>query len=259
MGIQEYIGGKVLDLMLSQMAKSTDHPSVFNDPVAEKAEWSPLQRGGASFQTHKLVTVRQDRMEFRTSLGMVLFSLVFVLIGAGMSVAIFLSQEQPLPLALFGLVFLGAGGVMLYFSTSPVVFDKRKGFFWKGRKAPYESGDWRNLKGCARLGEIYALQLIAERVSGKDRSYYSYEINLVLKDGSRINVVDHGKKSKIQEDAKALAEFLGKPLWDATDMKIFDKTRLQEMCKRAEDHPEFVDEETRRKLGELKESFKIRT
>ncbi|RWX50781.1 hypothetical protein VU01_12641, partial [Candidatus Electrothrix marina] len=87
-------------------------------------------------------------------------------------------------------------------------------------------------------------------MSGNKSSYCSYEINLVLQDGSRINVVDHGKKNRIREDAHALAEFLGKPLWDASGMKILDKARLQEMCKRAEDHPELLDEETRRKLEE---------
>jgi hypothetical protein len=259
MNIQECIGGKELDFILSQMAESMD-PSVFNDSVAEKAEWSPLQKGGTNFQTHKLVAVQHDRMEFRASLRMVIFSLLFILVGAGVSIAIFLFKEQPFPSDLIGLVFLGAGGAMLYFSTSPVVFDKQKGFFWKGRKAPYESGDQKNLKNCARLGEIYALQLIAEWVTrGEGGSYYSYKINLVLKDASRINVINYVKKSKIREDAKALAEFLGKPLWDAADMKILDKKRLQEMCKRAEDHPEFVDEETRRELEELKERFGIRT
>ncbi len=242
--------------MLGQMAESTN-PSVFNDPLAEKTEWAPLQRGGANFQTHKLVTVQRDRMEFRASLGMVLFLLIFVLVGAGVSIGIFLSQEQASLFILLGLVFMGAGGVMLYFSTSPVVFDKRKGFFWKGRKAPYENGSWRKRRDCARVREIHALQLIAEQVSRENRSYYSYELNLVLKDSSRINVVDHGKKSKIQEDAKDLAEFLGKPLWDASEMKIIDKARLHEMCKRAEEHPEMLDEETRRKLEGLKRRFKI--
>jgi hypothetical protein len=37
---------------------------------------------------------------------------------------------------------------------------------------------------------------------------------LVLNDGSRINVIDHGNLKRIREDAAALAEFLGKPLWE---------------------------------------------
>ncbi len=94
--------------------------------------------------------------------------------------------------------------------------------------------------------------MISERISGDKSTYYSYEINLVLKDGSRINAVDHGKKSKVQEDAKTLAEFLDKPLWDASEMTIIDKKTLLGICKRAKRHPELWDEEARRKLEELK-------
>ncbi|WP_339137431.1 MAG: hypothetical protein WGN25_05230 [Candidatus Electrothrix sp. GW3-4] len=100
-------------------------------------------------------------MEFRVSSGMFLCSLLFVLIGVGATVFAFfpllflwivlwgdgadglgllvlLAHEFPAPFVLFGLVFLGAGSAMLYFSTKPVVFDKRKGFFWKRKKAPYD-------------------------------------------------------------------------------------------------------------------------
>jgi hypothetical protein len=41
----------------------------------------------------------------------------------------------------------------------------------------------------------------------------SYELNLVLKDGRRINVVDHGGADKIRTDAATLADFLGVPVW----------------------------------------------
>ncbi|WP_339137438.1 MAG: hypothetical protein WGN25_05270 [Candidatus Electrothrix sp. GW3-4] len=84
---------------------------------------------------------------------------------------------------------------------------------------------------------------------------YSYEIDLILKDGTRINAMGHGKKSKIQEDAKILAEFLGKPLWDASEMKILDKKMFQDICKRAKEYPELLDAQTKRKLEELRERF----
>jgi len=41
------------------------------------------------------------------------------------------------------------------------------------------------------LSSIYAIQIIAERVSGKNSSFHSYEINLVLDGKKRVNVVDH--------------------------------------------------------------------
>ena len=116
---------------------------------------------------------------------------------------------------LFGLVFAGVGGAMYYFGTMPVVFDKVRGFYWKGHRPPYELADPAARKQATRLEQIHALQLLSEYCRGKNNSYYSYELNLVLKDGRRLNVIDHGNLGKLRADAAALARFLGKPVWDA--------------------------------------------
>ena len=69
---------------------------------------------------------------------------------------------------------------------------------------------------CVRLEFIHALQIVAEFISGKNANYYSYELNLVLKNGNRINIIDHNNKGRIDREAKVLSEFLGVPVWDAT-------------------------------------------
>jgi hypothetical protein len=38
----------------------------------------------------------------------------------------------------------------------------------------------------------------------------------VLEDAGRVNVVDHGSIDKLRQDAGKLAQFPGKPVWDAT-------------------------------------------
>ena len=58
------------------------------------------------------------------------------------------------------------------------------------------------------LSSIHALQIVSERVSTKNSSFLSYEINLVLDDKRRVNVVDYGNLNKIQTDAKQLGEYL---------------------------------------------------
>jgi hypothetical protein len=74
------------------------------------------------------------------------------------------------------------------------------------------------LVGCfgreAPEGASFALW--SEFVSGSKNSYHSYELNLVLNDGSRINVVDHGNLERLRSDASTLSRFLDKPVWDAT-------------------------------------------
>ena len=66
-----------------------------------------------------------------------------------------------------------------------------------------------------QLYQVHALQIIREYVRGNKSSYYSYELNLILKDGSRKNVVDHGSIKQLQKDAQTLGQFLGIPVWDA--------------------------------------------
>jgi hypothetical protein len=201
----------------------TFDPAGLNDPVALQTAWSPAKGGGASFRTHRLVSVDHSRLEFKATAGAVVFSLIFLLVGLGVMIgfpsvrftaegSLRLTVDALMPM-LIGLIFALAGGALLYFGTAPIVFDTRQGCFWKGRQRPEQAIDKRLLKNFARLEEIHALQIISEYCSGKN-SFYSYELNLVLKDGKRLNVVDHGNLASLREDANKLAQFLGRPLWD---------------------------------------------
>lgn len=199
-------------------------PSQLGDDVAMRTTWTPEKGGGANFRTHKLVEVRPYRLEFRATTGARLFYMVFILMGIGVfigfsfkkatSIEFSFDMSMMISLALC-LIFTGAGGFMLYFGTSPIVFDKTKGAFWKGRKSPDEVFDRRDIKDFAQFDRIHALQLISEYVRGSKSSYHSYEMNLVLENGHRINIVDHGDKDRLREDAKTLSAFLERPVWDA--------------------------------------------
>jgi len=199
-------------------------PSRFDDPIAMQTEWTPAKSDGASFRTHKLVRVDFNRLEFRASMGAKLFYLVFLLAGVAMSIGFSASKlsrgafsfdiDTIMPV-LIGLFFAIVGGCLFYFGTVPIVFDKSNGSFWKGWKAPNQAFDKKTLKHYVKLEKIHALQLISEYCRGNKSSYYSYELNLVLKDGKRVNVIDHGNQKTLKEDAATLATFLRKPLWDA--------------------------------------------
>ena len=200
-------------------------PPGITDPLAEQIDWTPAAGGGANFRTHKLVVNDTQRVTFVATLGARLFCSVFLLIGLAVTVGIPFSQmshgkisfsfDLLFPVAV-GMGFAAIGGVLLYFNSQPIVFDKRRGFYWKGRKAPDEVFDRQDLKHCAKLADIHALQIVSESCSTKNGSYRSYELNLVLKDGTRINVIDHGSPNKLREDAATLSQFLERPVWDAT-------------------------------------------
>jgi hypothetical protein len=201
-------------------------PSTLGDEVATKTSWGPAKGGGASFQTHRLVEIDPHRTEFRAVPGAIAFYGVFMAIGLGVTTIMFFANQGSssgsslagmiLPL-MFGLLFAGIGGTMMYFGLAPIVFDKRRGEYWKGRTAPYEAANREGMKHYAKLSGVRALQIIRERCTSKNSSYFSYELNLVLDDGSRLNVVDHGNLTRLREDADRLAAFLGKPVWDGTE------------------------------------------
>lgn len=65
------------------------------------------------------------------------------------------------------------------------------------------------------LNRIHAIQLIGKRPELKCITFILYEMNLVLEDATRLNVIAHGDLEAMREDALALSEFLGKPLWDS--------------------------------------------
>lgn len=183
-----------------------------DDPVAQSTAWGPLVNGGANFRTRNLVAVDGSRMEFPASLGMRLFAGLFLVVGIGVGVGGIAGGGWFL--LLFGAVFASVGGGLLWFATAPVVFDKRQGAFWRGRTAPAETYHRSSLKHYAPLADIHALQILKEHVRGDKNSYDSFELNLVLTDGRRLNVTDHGDYDTLRRNAEVLRAFLERPLWD---------------------------------------------
>lgn len=197
--------------------------SRFGDPLALRTEWKPAKRGGANFRTRKLSEAGASRLEFRATLGAkLLYALVlgFALTGLGVTTAGLLGEAEPpassfIPPAVC-LLFVGVGALLFWWGVRPVVFDKSSGYFWIGRKGPDQVFNPDKLKGVAQLSEVHALQILPELCKTKNSHYYSFELNLVLRDGERRNVVDHGNLRGLLADAETLSAFLQVPLWDAS-------------------------------------------
>ncbi len=198
-------------------------PEWDDDPVAQKTDWIPKKPGGASFRTHGLERLDATRMEFRITRGAKLFCWLFIGAGVAVPVAFFAGAmgqsgalDSQLVVACVGIVFTGAGLGMQYFMGRPRVFDKPSGSFWIGRKQPDRLTQPAESDSRVPLEEIYAVQLISEYVRGNKSSFHSYELNLVLRNGRRVNVIDHGGLARLRADADTLGQFLELPVWDAT-------------------------------------------
>jgi hypothetical protein len=194
-------------------------PNPFADAGANETAWNPIG-ASANFRTEELVQAGPGRMEFRGTGAMKRFFLFVVAAGVGVMVLVIatkgLSFEGDVvwPL-LIGLLFATVGGYGVLRGSIPLVFDKTSGLFWKGRRPPNPSLGEGRPGTFGRLDDILALQLLSGTSSGR-RSYFYYELNLVLREGARIHVTAHADTSRLHDDAYTLATFLGKPIWDKT-------------------------------------------
>ncbi|MAX71660.1 MAG: hypothetical protein CMC76_11295 [Flavobacteriaceae bacterium] len=194
----------------------------FTDNSLEKSvAISPLKPGGSNFKTHELIKKTPWKYAYRPSFGGILFAGIFVIVGL-IVIIISLSVISTTPsnwiMFMFGAVFSTTGSLIYYFSAMPRVFDKQLGLYYKTYKVNPSKRD-ENSKKQFPLKSIIAIQVIGETISSKNGSYGSFELNLVLEDGSRKNVVDHGNLKSIIDDAHVLSDFLNVPIWHAETPK----------------------------------------
>lgn len=204
-------------------------PSSQDDPIARKTSWNSVKPLECMFRAHQAKIITVNRLEFCATKSAKLFYLVFFFAGSGVIINIiyniFLSgglitNSDTLILLLVGLVFASVGGGMYYYGTEPIVFSKSNGFFWKGRKSSSELNDCTNkYKNITKIKQIYALQIIPKYCRGKDSSHRGYELNIVLNNAERINIVSHTNLVELRKDGATLADFLGKIIWDAGEKK----------------------------------------
>lgn len=216
---------KIKNQLINAGNAITFDPTRFDDPLAEQIRWTPLKSGGSNFRTHKLFEDSNIRVGFKPTIGARLFGIVFIFVGLVSPIAIGygniqvdsnLIESETVFMIAFGVAFFSIGSYIYYSYSKPIVFDKLSGQYWKGWKKPERSVGREPLENGAWLRNIYALQIIEEYIRNDDNSYYSYELNLVLRNGERLNVIDHGSKRKLLSDAQVLSKFLDKPIWDAT-------------------------------------------
>lgn len=220
---------------------------VFSDPLASQTAWGQLSNSNLKFRSRKLITIDARRVAVKPTartIGLVLLFLV-VLLGPALHHAVsspsfdslshlpkaVVMARAGVPLAVGG-IFVFLAGLVAY-SMRPLlltaVFDKKRGRFWN-----VWEGNRPRLMPSARSGlltDIHALQLLGEylplrrryhsrprggRTSSVSGGFYRYELNLVLKDATRLHVMAHGDEKSLREDAENLASFLGKPLWAVT-------------------------------------------
>ncbi|NVJ49341.1 MAG: hypothetical protein HWE13_08440 [Gammaproteobacteria bacterium] len=194
-------------------ADNKDFFDINSSATAPSINWQPLKGGGANFKTHNLRPGQQGQMEFVVAWQMKLFAIFFAGIGAIVGGVFLFAAGEIIPFFI-GLVFVVIGVSIYYFSSTPRVFDKRLNYYWKGRIKSESAAQVMALKEHCALSDIYGLQILSEYIKGDKSNYYSYELNIIRQDGSRLCVVDHGNLEQIRQDANTLSQYLKVPVFE---------------------------------------------
>ena len=200
-------------------------PVDINDPLALETDWETLTYKTGSENMMKLkLDSRNDMLSLVLSRDACFIYGCFIIFGLGLAVFfawLLMTADFELIRALgvmAGSIFFFVGIDFFRKHTKPHNFDKSSGYYWKGWTKPdlYRIGqDDKNIP----LKNIHAIQLLKTNCGGPDnptRGVVNYELNLILKDASRLMLPKYMFKKKAQDHAKALAEFLQVPVWDAT-------------------------------------------
>ena len=181
----------------------------FDSPLAKKVEWKPSTWGGWKVITHRL-RVREElhgtsykfQLSNTPSWGLgILFGICFL--G---SISVFARAPESGALLVFLLPAIFLAIFIYCLKSSEFVFYHSKGLW--GR---------RGMRAKRKFNDIHALQLLSRYNRNKNRNFYSYELNLVFQDASKLNLINHYGLLATREDASLLANILGVPLWDAID------------------------------------------
>ena len=185
------------------------------DPVAGITSWDPIGQRASQFLTHRLVRIHDRHWELRATpiaylacLALFALSLFFLLVEilgpsrSGWSIGGFMAALN-----------FGALAFNYRRRLQRIVFDKDRGCFQGGMKYQ-RNGDHSSLDNFTPLDRIHALQLLTTKPFYGTGSI-SQELNLVLTNGSRINLLDLAKPAAIRKFATDLGTFLDKPVWEA--------------------------------------------
>ena len=207
-----------------------NYVSWLDDEIVKKSSFYPLHIWWASFKTHYLeIDNYWNIIIKRKKLNPILFIIAFGIplffnINDFYNLIIIKWFSNDTILDLIVLIFFS------FFIPLLFIFLIKYAFVWK--IFDFQNNYFYDLKNRNKLIElilnlllikknidiksIYALQIIPERINYHNNNYVSYELNLILKDSSRVLVVDHWDLSEIRNNAQVISQKLNIKIYDLT-------------------------------------------
>lgn len=190
------------------------------NPVAMATEWEMMSPDDTRWYKLHIVTERLDRLELTADWRVKLVCVAMMAGGAWLAWWAYGTPglyEEDMSMVLdvaIGCVLFLAGMTCLGRIHRPLVFDKKSGRFGKGRLGSMYAGQHGDGIEGQRMEKICSLQLL--RAGSSDGSLgMVFHLNLVLENGSRVNVLRSGDEHDVMHVAETVSRFVDRPVWDA--------------------------------------------
>ncbi len=189
--------------------------SMSSDSVVKGSEmWESITSKGSSFYTQRLVKYSTGLIKVCPTVKQTLFNLRFIwsgLFSLLVAFGLFVILENYISIlpALIGGTFLWFG-INNMRQEGTVIFDLDTVQFSKKEEDENRVIPFSQIHGL-QLIEVYNKE--GRTNMGDSDKYYNYELNLILENGDRINILSHGDKNEMIKDTKMLAVQLSVPIW----------------------------------------------
>lgn len=207
-----------------------------DDIIIKNTSFTQLIKWWSNIKTHNLIYDQYENIILKTSqyaLGKILLITSriawFISILAFLLAVLSKDISGMIFLLPFSIIFILWGRFLFYYITQSFIFDFQNWYFYDLRRQKNFYKYWQQeqyRKKIIPLNEIHALQIINEQVeytsNEEDEDGYtsvnfkSYELNLILKDSSRINILDHNNLDEIRNNAEIIANKLWVKVYDIT-------------------------------------------
>ena len=182
------------------------HPN--NDPIANKTHWQSMASSAANFKMQQLETSKTG-FNISASFEIKLFCRAFIFGGLAPISIEYLFMWDNIefildPLLSVPSMFVLVGVILSWaFTGNNIEFNKlNRTIHTSERNIPFS--------------EVYALQVISSLAGGHGHGVYrNNELNLVLNDGQRINLLNHGGIEAFEYQESQLSKLLNVPVWHA--------------------------------------------
>lgn len=201
----------MLTKMDENQKKTEDTSNDFTD-----ISWESLSSGVSDSKTYRMIRPNDQMLRFSGSYSVFFTSIIMMGSGIASILSIFAGASKIL--LIFGVILLLFAIHHFMLHANPLIFDKQAGVYKKGWKPLLQRILLPKKNLSVKLHDIVAIQLLKE-LRSRDHSddsyssqYHTYEINLILANKKRLNVIDSGHRKSTLDYAKTLSNFLNIPL-----------------------------------------------